>query len=227
MLKLAPSILAADFAELGAAIRAVESAGAHYLHIDIMDGIFVPNISLGIPIIKSIRPITQMLFDVHLMIMEPERYIKDFALAGADIINVHTEACGDLKRAAAKIKVQGKKAAVTVKPATDIECVYDALDKLDMVLIMSVEPGFGGQELMPEALDKAARLAGYIARKNLNVDIEMDGGITHENAEEVLRHGVNVIVAGSSIFRADDKAAAVTKYFDIFRKFESMGGRTE
>ena len=218
MYKLAPSLLAADFKNLSRDIGLVEEAGAHYLHIDVMDGVFVNNISFGIPVIKSIRGISSMVFDVHLMIVEPERYIEAFAEAGADIINVHAEACRDLSGAFKRIRALGKIPAVTVKPDTDISVIYGALPEADMVLIMSVEPGFGGQKFIPRTLPKAEQLAEYAAKNGYETEIEIDGGINLSNVSDALSAGVNIIVAGSSVFGAEDIGRAVKDFYRIFNK---------
>jgi len=183
-----------------------------------MDGVFVPNISIGLPVIKSIRRVSRLIFDVHLMIIEPERYIEAFAEAGADIICVHQEAAADLPGVIRRIKALGRKAAVALKPDTPVERVYGVLDMLDMVLLMSVEPGFGGQELIPSVLEKAREMRGFISKNGLNVDIEMDGGILLGNAGAALDAGVNVVVAGSAIFGRNDPAAAVKEFKKIFDK---------
>lgn len=224
MYKLAPSILSADFAVLGNTLTALEKAGAHYVHFDVMDGRFVPNISFGIPVLKSIRPCTKMEFDVHLMIAEPEKYIEPFAKAGADLIGVHVEAMNkdsdDLKRCIGKIREMGKKACVAINPHTPMDSVLPYVEQLDMVLIMSVEPGFGGQALLPFTLGKAERLANFIQQNGLKIDIQMDGGIDRFNLRQVLDAGVNVVVAGSSIFGASEIANGVKGYLETFASYE-------
>ena len=200
---LSPSILSADFSNLGEQIRLLDEAGAQYVHIDVMDGLFVPSISFGMPVMKSIRGCTDRIFDVHLMIEEPERYINDFAEAGADLITVHAEACKHLDRTVSAIKEKGLLAGVALNPATPLSEVEWVLPKVDMVLLMSVNPGFGGQTYIPYVTDKIRELKKMIDKKGLKTDIEVDGGIHHENVTEVLDAGANIIVAGSAVFRGD------------------------
>ena len=200
---LAPSMLAADFKILGEQLRRTEEAGAKYIHFDVMDGDFVPSISFGMPVLSSVKDATGQLMDVHLMIKEPIRYIKEFAACGADIITVHLEACSNVEETLDWIHSLGRKAGISIKPATPIRCVEKYLDKADMLLVMTVEPGFGGQRYLPASTARIREAKKMIEEKGLNVDIEVDGGITHENLPIVLEAGANVIVAGSAVFQGD------------------------
>ncbi len=201
--KISPSILAADVSRFGEELAAVSQAGADYIHIDIMDGMFVQNISFGVPVVEGIRKCVDTFFDVHLMVHEPIRYIRDFAEAGADGSTVHVEACEDLEATIDEIHNHGKKAAVSIKPRTDIDTILDILPKVYMVLVMTVEPGYGGQKIRRDTFDKIIRLRQYIEEHNLDVDIEVDGGVDLENVREVLDAGANVIVAGTKVFHGD------------------------
>ena len=206
MYKLAPSILAADFSRLGEQIKAVERAGADYLHIDVMDGMFVPSISFGLPVIETIRKTSGLIFDVHLMIEEPGRYVKQFAAAGADILNVHVEACTHLQRTISEIKELGLKAGVTLNPGTPLTTLEYVLNDVDLVLVMSVNPGFGGQKFIPFTLQKLNDLREMRLRKNATAEIEVDGGVTLSNAKEIMEAGAEVLVSGSSVFGGDIEA---------------------
>lgn len=200
---LSPSILAADFRTLGEQIREAEASGAQYLHVDVMDGIFVPSISFGMPVIRSIRKGSNLFFDVHLMIEKPERYIGEFADCGADLINFHLEATEDVPGVIKAIRGLGKKVGITIKPATPAAAVKPWLGLVDMVLVMTVEPGFGGQKLMPDCLDKVREIRRMADARRLKTDVEVDGGITADNVHLALEAGANVIVAGSAVFRGD------------------------
>ena len=206
MIIISPSILAADFSSLGDEIRKIERAGAQYVHIDVMDGVFVPNISFGMPFISSLRKCSDIVFDVHLMITEPQRYIKDFIDAGADIITIHYESCDDPAAVIKEIKALGCRAAVSIKPATPASVLFPLLDKLDMVLVMTVEPGFGGQSYIEYCTDKVRKLRSIITARGLDVDVQVDGGIAQDNTARVAEAGANVFVAGSSVFKGDVEA---------------------
>jgi len=208
---IAPSILSADFSRLGDEIRAIDEAGADWIHIDVMDGRFVPNITIGPLIVKALRPVTKKPLDVHLMIVEPEKYVEDFARAGADIISVHAEhnASPHLHRTLGQIKELGKQAGVVLNPSTPLELIEYVLDLCDLVLIMSVNPGFGGQSFIPGVLPKISQLRQMCDKRKLNPWIEVDGGLKTNNTWQVLEAGANAIVAGSAVFKADDYAKAI------------------
>ena len=203
-IKISPSILSADFSKLGEEIVALEKAGADYIHIDVMDGHFVPNITIGPEVIKRLRPITKLPFDVHLMISPVNNFIKDFADAGADIITFHPEATKNISETINLIKKLGKKVGISLKPKSEINLVENYLSKIDLILIMSVEPGFGGQKFMPEVLDKMKTLRNLIDDKKLNVDIEIDGGINFDNSKKAKDYGANILVSGSTVFKEHD-----------------------
>ncbi len=220
MIKLSPSILSADFGNLARDVKNIEIGGAHYLHIDVMDGNFVPNISIGLPVIKSIRPITDMTFDVHLMIDNPERYIEDFAKAGADIITIHLESTNNLEETLKKIRELGKSPALAIKPDTKYESVIPYLKLVDMILIMTVEPGFGGQSLITHTLNKVENLSHYIKSNNLLVDIQVDGGIGIENVDKVINVGANIVVAGSAVFANNNIISNIEGFYNKFETVE-------
>ena len=216
---LAPSMLSADFKELGKEIRVIEECGAKYLHFDVMDGIFVPSISFGMPVLKSIRSGTNLVCDVHLMITEPIRYVEDFAKAGADLITIHLESCEDVDATIANIKACGCKVGISIKPNTPVSALQPYLDQVDMILIMSVEPGFGGQKFIPSSLEKISETKAMIDAKGLSIDIQVDGGIYTHNVEEVLKAGANIIVAGSAVFNGDTRQNTINM-MEIIKKYE-------
>ncbi|MFT4144886.1 MAG: ribulose-phosphate 3-epimerase [Mobilitalea sp.] len=218
MIKLAPSILAADFTKLGEQITLLESTGVEYLHIDVMDGKFVPSISFGMPVIASIRKNSKLIFDVHLMIEDPDKYLEAFKASGADILTVHAETCPHLHRTLSRIRELGMKAGVSLNPATPIHGLEHVLDELDMILIMSVNPGFGGQVFIPSMLQKIESMREMIVKNGKKIDIEVDGGITIHNVEQVIKAGANIIVAGTSVFKGDMKEN-VTVFHDKFNLF--------
>lgn len=211
---LSPSILSADFTILGEQIEEVDRAGAQYIHIDVMDGIFVPSISYGMPVIKSIRKATQKVFDVHLMITDPVRYIEDFVNSGADIITFHLEACDDPDLVIDKIHSYGKKAGISIKPGTEVDKLIPFLDKVDMILVMTVEPGFGGQSFIPESIGRVKKVREMLSERGLDTDIQVDGGIYTSNVQEIIDAGANVIVSGSGVFKGNI-TENVSKFLEI------------
>lgn len=221
MYVLAPSILSADFAKLGQEVENITKAGAEYVHIDVMDGMFVPNISFGMPVIKSIRSCTDKTFDVHMMVEEPGRYAQDMKNAGADLLCVHQEACRHLDRTVQQIHELGMKAGVALNPATPVETLDCILEQLDMVLIMSVNPGFGGQKFIPYTLKKVEKLRRMIEERGLAVDIEVDGGVDLKNVEKVLAAGANIVVAGSAVF-GGNPAENISGFLNIFEKLQQI-----
>ena len=218
MLELSPSLLSADFTNLKSDIEVLDKNGVKYLHLDVMDGMFVPNISFGPMIIKQLRPLTNMVFDVHLMIEDPDRYVQSFKDAGADILTVHCEACKHLHRTVSYIKSLGMKAGVSLNPATNIDVLDYVLEDLDLVLIMSVNPGFGGQSFIPSAIDKIKNLKAKIRERNLNVIVEVDGGVKTTNVKDVIEAGADLIVSGSDVFA--DKENRIRAYKEIFKNYE-------
>jgi len=209
MIKVAPSILSADFSQLANEIIKIEKAGADWVHIDVMDGHFVPNLTFGPPVVAAIRKVTKLPFDVHLMVTNPQDLIEPFIKAGADIITVHAETAPHLHRLIQTIKEYGKKAGVSLNPSTPLAVVKEVLDDLDMVLIMSVNPGYGGQKFIPGAIDKVRRLRAKIEQRKLTIDIEVDGGINASTARQVIAAGANILVAGSAVYGAPDMTQAI------------------
>ena len=215
MLKLSPSLLAADFSDLRSEIQKVESAECDMLHLDVMDGMFVPNISFGMPVIAALRPHSKLLFDVHLMIEDPIRYIKDFVKAGADSVTFHYESCNDQKAVIEEIRKYGVRVGISIKPQTPAFVLEPLLPSVDMVLVMTVEPGFGGQKLIPDTLSTVRQVKNMAAFMKAPIDIQVDGGITPENAYLAVEAGANVLVAGSAIFRAEDVKEAVRRFKEL------------
>lgn len=218
--KIAPSLLAADFTRLGDEVRAVERAGADLLHFDVMDGHFVPNISMGVPILEAVRKVTKLPLDAHLMISEPEKYIEVFVKSGANSVSVHSEVCPDIPKIAKRIRDLGARASIGINPETSIDRVIAAAAHLDMILIMSVHPGFGGQEFIPASLQKLREVRRELAQRGLSLDVEIDGGVKADNIADVKAAGANVFVSGSGIFGENDYSRIIATMRDLVARAE-------